>query len=108
MQRSSEAQLEMTHLSYLGWPDHGVPFNGISLIEFIKRVRKIHPPSHHRPLLVHCSAGVGRTGTFVVLDGMMQMMTAENALNVYLCVKQLRDQRVKMVQTMVIHPMLGV
>ena len=89
MQGSGKVQLKVTHLLYLGWPDYGVPYNGISLIDFIKRTRLIHPPSHHKPLLVHCSAGVGRTGTFIVLDSMLQRMKVENTLNVYQFVKQL-------------------
>ena len=103
MQGSSDAQLEVNHFFYLGWPDHGVPFNGISLIHFIKRTRQIHPPSHHKPLLVHCSAGVGRTGTFIVLDSMLQRMKVENTLNIYQFLKELRSQRVNMVQTEVIY-----
>ena len=108
MQESSDAHLEVTHLFFLGWPDHGVPFNRISLIEFIKRVRQFHPPTHQKPLLVHCSAGVGRTGTFIVLDTMLQRMKVENTVNVYQFVKQLRSQRVRMVQTLVIYPIPNV
>ena len=71
----------------------------MSVINFIKQVRKVHPPSHNRPLLVHCSAGVGRTGTFIVIDSMIQRMKEEDSLNIFEFLKKLRSQRVLMVQT---------
>ena len=91
----------MTQYHYLGWPDHGVPANAISMINFIKRVRKAHPYSRQDLLLVHCSAGVGRTGTFITLDYMLERLKTENTVNIYEFVSSLRKQRVLMVQTLV-------
>lgn len=91
----------MTQFHFTGWPDHGVPQNGIVLINFIKRVRTAHPYTDSRPLLVHCSAGVGRTGAFIVLDSMLQRVKVEENLNIFKFVRQLRAQRVLMVQTQV-------
>ena len=71
------------------------------MLNFIRRVRKLHLYSDPCPLLVHCSAGVGRTGTFIVLDSMIERMKTEDTLNIYDFVKQLREQRVLMVQTSV-------
>ena len=93
--------LTVTHLHYTAWPDHGVPQNAMSLISFICRVRKLHPPSLDQPLLVHCSAGVGRTGTFILLDAMMQQMRSEGSLSVHQFLGGLRGQRMKLVQTQV-------
>ena len=93
--------LKVAQFHFTGWPDHGVPQNGVTLINFIKRVRTAHPFSDSRPLLVHCSAGVGRTGAFIVLDSMLQRMKVEENLNIYEFFKQLRAQRVLMVQTQV-------
>ena len=93
--------LKVSQFHFTGWPDHGVPQNGVTLINFIKRVRTAHPYSDSRPLLVHCSAGVGRTGAFIVLDSMLQRMKVEENLNIYEFFKQLRAQRVLMVQTQV-------
>ena len=93
--------LEVTHFYYLSWPDHGVPTKSTSLINFIKRVRTIQPHSTEVPLLVHCSAGVGRTGTFIVIDIEMQRIEAEGAVDVYGCLKKLRNRNVLMVQTLV-------
>ncbi|XP_064407627.1 receptor-type tyrosine-protein phosphatase T-like [Halichondria panicea] len=89
----------VTHFYYLGWPDHGVPQYATSLLGYLRRVRKSHPVSGG-PLLVHCSAGVGRTGTFIVLDAMLQRIQEERVVNVYQFVRELRERRCLMVQTM--------
>ena len=88
-------------MHYTAWPDHGVPRNAMSVISFICRVRKEHPAYLDKPLLVHCSAGVGRTGTFILLDCVMQQMKREGTLSVFKHFKNLRTQRMKMVQTQV-------
>ena len=89
----------VTHMHYTAWPDHGLPQNAMSLISFIRRVRKEHPVFLDQPLLVHCSAGVGRTGTFILLDHVMQQMKREGTLSIYNILKGMRGQRMKMVQT---------
>ena len=68
------------------------------MIEFIGHVRKAHPPEG-APLVVHCSAGVGRTGTFIVLDTMLQRVEQEESLNIYDLLLEITHQRVKLVQT---------
>ena len=93
--------LEVVQFHFVAWPDHGVPDNHALMLNFVRRVRKLHPYSNPCPLLVHCSAGVGRTGTFIVLDTMLERMELEGTLNIYDYVKQLREQRVLMVQTLV-------
>ena len=84
-------------------PDHGVPDNVMSIISFIRHVRKLFPTSVDQPgpVLVHCSAGIGRSGTFITLDMMMQQMKDKSTLGVCRCVRYLRTQRMKMVQTRV-------
>ena len=71
------------------------------MLNFVRRVRRVHPYSDPNTLLVHCSAGVGRTGTFIVLDSMMEKLKSEDTLNIYDFVKKLREQRVLMVQSLV-------
>ena len=78
-----------------------MPDNCAVMLNFVRRVRKVHPYSDPNTLLVHCSAGVGRTGTFIVLDSMLEKMKTEDTLNIYDFVKQLREQRVLMVQSLV-------
>ena len=97
----TECELTVTHMHYTAWPDHGVPRNAMSVISFIRRVRKEHPAYLDKPLLVHCSAGVGRTGTFILLDCVMQQMKREGTLSVFKHFKNLRTQCMKMVQTQV-------
>ena len=97
----SERPVTVTQFHYTAWPDHGVPDNVMSVIHFIRHVRKLFPPSQEQPLLVHCSAGVGRTGTFIALDTMMQQMKVEGTISICQCVRNLRSQRMKMVQSQV-------
>ena len=99
--KPAEKSLKVTQFHYTAWPDHGVPENTMSLISFVRYVRKMFPTSLEHPLLVHCSAGIGRTGTFITLDMMMQQMNAEDTLSVHQCVRHLRTQRMNMVQTLV-------
>ena len=93
--------LEVTQLHFTAWPDHGVPSNTSIMLNIIRRVRKLHPYSDSQPLLVHCSAGVGRTGTFIVLDSMLERMKNEKSINIFEFVQQLREERVFMVQSLV-------
>ena len=77
-----------------------MPKFATSLIAFIRRVRKSHKKDGP-PMLVHCSAGVGRTGTFILLDSMLERMKAEDTVNVYAFLRSMRAKRVFMVQTLV-------
>ena len=90
--------LRVTHYHFTVWPDHGVPADKTCMIQFIKRVRNTHPYKGP-PVVVHCSAGVGRSGTFIVLDSMLERMKCERSLNVYEFVCEMRKKRVLMVQT---------
>ena len=92
--------IEVTHWQFLAWPDHGVPYYAASFISFIRHFRKNHS-KHGPPILVHCSAGVGRTGTFIVLDSMLERLRDEDTINVYEFVSQMRSKRQFMVQTLV-------
>ena len=91
----------MKQYHFTSWPDHGVPQFATALLGFLKTVRRAHPPDGPT-LLVHCSAGVGRTGTFIALDWILQKIKEKGSVNVYECVKTLRDYRCFMVQTEVI------
>ncbi|NWQ70299.1 PTPRK phosphatase, partial [Neopipo cinnamomea] len=84
---------------YLLWPDHGVPRNTSQLLCLLAVVNKRVLEAPVGPVLVHCSAGIGRTGTFIALDFLLKMGKAEGKVDVFHCVQQLREQRVSMVQT---------
>ena len=92
--------LSVTQYHFTSWPDHGVPMFATALISFIRRVQKVHNKDEGIPLLVHCSAGVGRTGTFILLDSMLERIQAEKMVNVYAFLVGLRKKRVHMVQTL--------
>ncbi|XP_069326670.1 receptor-type tyrosine-protein phosphatase eta [Eulemur rufifrons] len=85
---------------FTSWPDHGVPDTTDLLINFRYLVRdymKQSPPES--PILVHCSAGVGRTGTFIAIDRLIYQIENENTVDVYGIVYDLRMHRPLMVQT---------
>jgi protein-tyrosine phosphatase len=82
------------------WPDHGCPEDPLDLINFVKYIqserRRLNSNS---PVIVHCSAGVGRTGTFITMDILLKMIEYNGVINIYEIVKNLRTERVKMVQS---------
>ncbi|KAL3880533.1 hypothetical protein ACJMK2_032767 [Sinanodonta woodiana] len=88
----------VTQFHYTAWPDKDVPDTAWSLVEFWKTVRK-HRAYGNGPMTVHCSAGVGRTGTFIALDIIYDEACDTGHVAVIKCVENLRDQRVNMVQT---------
>ena len=82
------------------WPDHGVPAHPTSLLAFHKKFRSFHDPTAG-PAVVHCSAGVGRTGTFIAVDYLLDQSRVERLVDVFGCVRRMREKRVNMVQTVV-------
>ncbi|XP_060050922.1 receptor-type tyrosine-protein phosphatase beta isoform X2 [Erinaceus europaeus] len=100
----SEEQLDTHRLirqfHYTVWPDHGVPETTQSLIQFVRTVRDyINRSPGAGPTVVHCSAGVGRTGTFMALDRILQQLDFKDSVDIYGAVHDLRLHRVHMVQT---------
>uniref|UniRef100_A0A671UYE0 Receptor-type tyrosine-protein phosphatase epsilon n=1 Tax=Sparus aurata TaxID=8175 RepID=A0A671UYE0_SPAAU len=88
----------VTQLHFTSWPDFGVPFSPIGMLKFLKKVKAVNP-SYAGPIVVHCSAGVGRTGTFIVIDSMIDMMHMEQRLDVFGFVSRIREQRCQLIQT---------
>ncbi|XP_052797129.1 uncharacterized protein LOC128229315 [Mya arenaria] len=84
---------------YTAWPDKDVPDSPASLLMFWYTVRA-YDPRRAGPWLVHCSAGVGRTGTFIAMDILHSQGNQTGVIDVVQCVNTLRDQRVNMVQTL--------
>ncbi|VDM91779.1 unnamed protein product [Onchocerca ochengi] len=89
---------EIRHLQYTAWPDHGVPDHPTPFLMFLKRVKTLNRPDAG-PIISHCSAGIGRTGAFIVIDCMLERLRYENTVDIYGCVTALRSQRSYMVQT---------
>ena len=93
---------QVKHFQFTAWPDHGVPTYATSMLAFVRRVQAgvQASPDTSGPIIVHCSAGVGRTGTFVVIDSMIRRIKSGiETLDVFGHVSLLRSQRNFMVQT---------
>ena len=96
---SSKEPREVVQFHFTSWPDHGVPQYATAMLAMLRRVRA-HYSLEEGPMLVHCSAGVGRTGTFIVIDTMLQrLMHEDEMLDIYGHVSLLRSQRNYMIQT---------
>ncbi|XP_041833467.1 receptor-type tyrosine-protein phosphatase O isoform X2 [Melanotaenia boesemani] len=91
---------DVLHLNYTSWPDHGVPtVNAIeSILQFVHIVRQ-QANRTKDPIIVHCSAGVGRTGTFIALDRLMQHIREHEFVDILGMVSEMRSHRLSMVQT---------
>jgi len=62
------------HYHYMTWPDFGVPESTSTFLRFLQLVNARHPSNHANPILVHCSAGIGRSGTFILVDSCLDRM----------------------------------
>ncbi|XP_045442579.1 tyrosine-protein phosphatase non-receptor type 9 isoform X2 [Pipistrellus kuhlii] len=102
---------QVTHFQFLSWPDYGVPSSAASLIDFLRAVRRqqrlavssmgahAKGQSPEPPIVVHCSAGIGRTGTFCSLDICLAQLEELGTLNVFQTVSRMRTQRAFSIQT---------
>ncbi|XP_039533390.1 receptor-type tyrosine-protein phosphatase F isoform X5 [Pimephales promelas] len=94
----SSEKRELRQFQFMAWPDHGVPEYPTPILAFLRRVKACNPPDAG-PMVVHCSAGVGRTGCFIVIDAMLERMKHEKTVDIYGHVTCMRAQRNYMVQT---------
>ncbi|XP_067356322.1 phosphatidylinositol phosphatase PTPRQ isoform X2 [Channa argus] len=86
------------HFNYTSWPEHGVPESCSTLIKFVKAVRAHR--HNNSTIVVHCSAGVGRTGVFIALDHLIQHVRDHDFVDIYGLVAELRSERMCMVQNL--------
>ncbi|KAI6237300.1 hypothetical protein M3Y95_00250500 [Aphelenchoides besseyi] len=94
---------ELYHYQFLGWEDNGCPSR--SLLQYLEEVNDCmdkKAPKDCGPLVVHCSAGIGRTGTFIVLDILLtkiKLMGPHTTIDIAKTIRMVREQRATMVQT---------
>ena len=92
-------KLDINHFHFTAWPDHDVPSQYDQLLTFVNKVQEgiSRTPA---PILVHCSAGVGRTGTFITLFNLTKAIKKGRAISIYRIVHEMREHRPQMVQTL--------
>ncbi|XP_030754681.1 tyrosine-protein phosphatase 10D-like [Sitophilus oryzae] len=93
-----DQQRVVRHFHFSTWPDFGVPSPPHTLVRFVRAFRERVPPDQ-RPIVVHCSAGVGRSGTFICLDRIVQQIQTSDYVDIFGIVYAMRKERVWMVQT---------
>jgi tyrosine-protein phosphatase 2/3 len=100
---------EVVQLHYEGWPDFGTPAQPATIISLVKLLNQIISQrakiTKNAPVIVHCSAGCGRTGTFVVVDSLINYFEQEKTFGdekdlIQESVLVLREQRMSLVQTL--------
>ena len=93
-----EKVTKLRHFHFTAWPDHDVPTLYDELLLFVSKVQEGHIKKK-APILVHCSAGVGRTGTFITLYNLLAAIQQNKPISVYNTVDAMREHRPQMVQT---------
>jgi cadherin 5 type 2 (VE-cadherin) len=86
------------HFHFTTWPDFGVPEPPKTLVKFVRAFRERCSPDSNKPIIVHCSAGVGRSGTFIALDRILQRIHKYDSVDIFGIVYEMRKERVWMVQ----------
>ena len=91
--------LTVTQYYYPEWPDKDTPSTDpMSILHLIRDVNAAHL-QYQYPIVVHCSAGVGRTGTYITLDAMMEKINVEGRINIFSFISKIRERRQYLVQT---------
>ncbi|XP_026482442.1 receptor-type tyrosine-protein phosphatase C-like [Ctenocephalides felis] len=94
---SKNERSSVLHLHYTDWPDHETTRYADSLVPLLTEFQKIS--SNDGPKVVHCSAGDGRTGTFILADICVKMARATGKIDVLYYLNQIRKQRAKLVNS---------
>uniref|UniRef100_A0A7M4DY47 protein-tyrosine-phosphatase n=1 Tax=Crocodylus porosus TaxID=8502 RepID=A0A7M4DY47_CROPO len=89
---------QLTQIQYIAWPDHGVPDDSSDFLDFVCLVRKKRA-GREEPVVVHCSAGIGRTGVLITMETAMCLIECNQPVYPLDIVRTMRDQRAMMIQT---------
>lgn len=99
----STKSFNVYQFQYLAWSDHGVPDNVQNTLKFIDHVNKLYKEiNSNKPITVHCSAGIGRTGAVIIIDMIIDKIKSHGIqcdIDLYKSVCYLRSQRSGMIQT---------
>ncbi|KJE90580.1 protein tyrosine phosphatase [Capsaspora owczarzaki ATCC 30864] len=97
------ASREIVHHHFVAWPDHGVPKSADHVLDYLRRVRlSAQRLAPEMPILIHCSAGIGRTGTFLVIDVCLELFERKRGatdIEILTIIREARLQRTTLVQT---------
>ena len=98
VRKGSECR-KVEHLSFLNWPDHGVPENVQPFLNLVQWFDKLYNPQEDGRPIIHCSAGIGRTGTLICVRSLIQMIEEKKEVDVFNFILKMRQNRINMVQT---------
>ncbi|XP_034007590.1 tyrosine-protein phosphatase non-receptor type 1-like [Trematomus bernacchii] len=93
---------EILHFHYTTWPDFGVPESPASFLNFLFKVRESGCLTSEGPVVVHCSAGIGRSGTFCLVDSCLLLMSARkdpSSVRIREVLLEMRRYRMGLIQT---------
>ncbi|XP_062574207.1 receptor-type tyrosine-protein phosphatase epsilon-like [Saccostrea cucullata] len=96
--KETKNKRHVTQYHYTAWPDHGTP-DPLCLVIFLDHVTRTVYNQKHSPTVVHCSAGIGRTGTYIAIDVLNKKARKTGKVNIAEYVKKMRESRMNMVQT---------
>ncbi|NWV00092.1 PTN6 phosphatase, partial [Upupa epops] len=100
---NGRAVRDVWHYQYLSWPDHGVPSEPGGVLSFLDQInQKQESIPDAGPIVVHCSAGIGRTGTIIVIDMIVETISTKGLdcdIDIQKTIQMVRAQRSGMVQT---------
>ncbi|CAH8534656.1 unnamed protein product [Schistosoma guineensis] len=88
----------ISQLQYISWPDHGVPNDTDQLISFVEQVQRIRG-KNQTPIVVHCSAGIGRTGVLIAIETSINLMECNYPVKPLELVQRMREHRAMLIQT---------
>ncbi|XP_072173083.1 receptor-type tyrosine-protein phosphatase epsilon-like [Diadema setosum] len=97
--KKSEESRGLIHFQFTKWPDKSVPKQTSLLLRYLQEVKAEYATDDSAPLLVHCSAGIGRTGVVITLDSVVEQAKKTGKVNIHGFVQAIRESRQNMVQT---------